>query len=369
MVRATAKLASGLRSQLAAMPFATALRAPLVGLDIGTSGVRAVALRRARSGWALTGAAEAPVVLDASAEGQPPDPIDLSSAVRQALDALRLRRARVAAALCGHVIVKRLALPAMSERELAAAIPWEAEQHIPFDLAEVQLDYQVLNAGTGTAASTFDILLVAAKKDRVEDRAAVIRQAGRQPAVMDVEAFALANAYRMNYPEQADPLTALLHVGRGTTVACLLERGQLAFTRDISLGGRLYAETLQRELGVDATTAERLQRGLRPSDASRDQAVRLMREVSSQLVLEIRKTVDFYRATAPVDRLRRIVLSGGACAAEGLVDLLAAEFEAPIETFDPFRRVARPKGPLATEPAGPAYAVAVGLALRREGDR
>jgi type IV pilus assembly protein PilM len=280
-----------------------------------------------------------------------------------------LRCARVAAALSGHVIVERLSLPAMTRTALAEAIRWEAEQHVPFDLAEVQLDYQILSAEPDAAAMTMDVLLVAARKEQVQDRAAVIVQAGWEPVVMDVEALALVNAYRMNYPDQASPLTAVLHVGRTATIACLLQRGQLALTRDISIGGRLYAETLQRELGMDALAAERFQREGRAAEPSRDRAVGLMREVSRQLVREIRKTVDFYRASAPIDWLDRIVLSGGAWQAEGLVELLEAELEAPVEILDPFRRVSRPTGTLGAELAGPAYAVAVGLAMRREGDR
>jgi type IV pilus assembly protein PilM len=274
----------------------------------------------------------------------------------------------VTAALSGHVIVKRLSLPTMSRAELAEAIPWEAEQYIPFDLNEVQLDYQVLDGVGDAARSTIDVLLVAAKKERVEDRVALIAQAGRQASVLDVEAFALVNAYQMNYPERTDPLTALIHIGHASTIACLLERGQLAFTRDISIGGRVYADALQRELGLDAAAAERLQRGQVPPEVTREQVAALLRETSTQLVLEIRKTIDFYRATAPIENLGRIVLSGGAWGAEGLVDLLGAEFGAQIDVFEPFRRVTRRKKATAELP-GPAYAVAVGLAMRREGDR
>jgi type IV pilus assembly protein PilM len=315
----------------------------------------------------LTGAGEAPLSLDDGREGAAADPIEVAGAIRQALDGVRMPRARVAAALSGHVIVKRLSLPAMNRAELAEAIPWEAEQYIPFDLEDVQLDYQVVSSG-----ATLDVLLVAAKKDRIDDRAAVIAQAGRQPIVLDIEAFALVNAYAVNYPERNDALTALIHVGRSTTIACLLEQGQPAFTRDISVGGRLYTETLQRELGVDAAMAERIQRGQVPSEVSRDQAVRLLRETTAQLILEIRKTVDFYRATAPVEKVSRLVVSGGACGAEGLVELLATEFNAPVDVFDPFRRIAKPKnlsGAADIEGSGPAYAFAVGLAMRREGDR
>ena len=285
---------------------------------------------------------------------------------------MKLRRAKVASALSGHaIIVKRLSLPAMSEAELGDAIPWEAEQYIPFDLSEVQLDYQVVSSG-GEAKAGLDVLLVAAKKDRIDDRAGVIAQTGRRPVVLDIEAFALANAYQMNYPERSDPLAALIHVGRGVTIVCLLERGEPIFTRDISIGGQIHVDALRRDLGsaeLDEAAANRILHGQFPSDINPEQVSGVLREASAQLVLEVRKTVDFYRATAPVEKLSRIVLSGGAWQAVGLVDLLASEFGAPVDVFDPFRRISRPSRAIGADLAGPAYAVAVGLAMRHEGDR
>ena len=341
----------------------------MVGVDIGTDTVKAVELRHGRSGWALVSAAETPVPRGDGTGDTGPEPVGIADAVRRTFQTLGMKHARVTAALSGHaVIVKRLTLPAMSEGELADAIPWEAEQYIPFDLADVQLDYQVVTGGSASK-NALDVLLVAAKKDRIDDRASLIAQAGHEAAVLDVEAFALANAYQMNYPERADALAAIVHIGRSATLVCLLEHGELVFTRDIAMGGRLHTEALERELGVDEMTAMEIKSGHPPREVSREQASAVLRDVSSQFVLEIRKTIDFYRATAPIDKLSRVVLSGGGHQAEGLSDLLAAEFNAPVDVFDPFRRVIRPKKVKGIAPSGPAYAVAVGLAMRREGDR
>jgi type IV pilus assembly protein PilM len=314
-------------------------------------------------------------------DGAVADPALVADTVNQLLDSLRLRRATVASALSGHaVIVKRLSLPAMSQAELTEAIPWEAEQYIPFDLADVQLDYQVVGGKVESGKATekaaeksgLDVLLVAARKDRIEDRASVIAQAGRRPVVIDVEAFAIANAYQMNYPERTDPLSALIHIGRSVTLVCLLERGEPIFTRDISVGGRLHLDALLKEFGphgVDELAARRMLHGQYPAGITADMAASVLRDASAQLVLEVRKTVDFYRATSPVDRLSRVVLSGGAWEAVGLVDLLASEFGAPVDVFDPFRRVAKPAKAMGADVAGPGFAVAVGLAMRKEGDR
>jgi type IV pilus assembly protein PilM len=354
------------------MALGAAFRPPTVGLDIGSSAIKAVVLRRGRGGWSLVAAGETPVPDRSVKDGTSTEPGALSDVVNDVLGSMRVRRARIAAALAGHaVIVKRLSLPAMSQAELSEAIPWEAEQYIPFDLADVQLDYQVVPSADASKNS-LDVLLVAAKRDRIDDRTSVILQTGRRPVILDIEAFALANAYQMNYPERNDPLAALIHVGRTLTIVCLLEHGQPVFTRDISIGGQAHLDGLLRDLGsrgVDELSAKRILHGQFPSEVSADQVASVLREASSQLVLEVRKTIDFYRATAPIEKISRLVVSGGAYQAVGLIDLLASEFGAPVEVFDPFRRVSKPSRAIGADSTGPAYAVAVGLAMRQEGDR
>lgn len=338
-------------------------RPPVVGLDIGSDAVKAVVLRRFRGAWALVGAAEAPIPDTGTS-----DPDAVAGALREVFDTLRLRRGRVAAALPGSAaIVKRLSLPAMTEAELADALPWEAEQYIPFDLADVQLDYEILQTGSG---KTTDVLLVAAKKDRIEATTEAIVRSGRQPFVLDLEAFALFNAYEATHGDRTDPYTLLVHAGRAGTIVCLLERGQLAFTRDIALGGQTYTDALMRDMGVEAATAERLKQPGRPIVPGVDptQVTAVLMEVTAQIVSEISKSIDFYRASASAEKITRVVISGGASRAEGLATLLGHEFEAPVEMFDPFHKISRGgrRAP-AADGDGPTFAVAVGLAMREDG--
>lgn len=337
---------------------------PVVGLDIGSDAVKAVILRRSRGAWSLVAATEVPMPDTGTS-----DPAVVTDVLREVFNTLHVRRGRVAAALSGHAaIVKRLSLPVMTEAELAEAIPWEAEQYIPFDLAEVQLDYQVIP--TDPNRGTTDVLLVAAKKDRIEERADAIVRAGRQPVILDLEAFALVNAYQANHDDRNDPLTVLVHAGRTGTIVCLLACGELAFTRDIAIGGQTHTEALMRDLDVEPATAERLKHAGRPlvPGVEPAQVTAILVDVTTQLVSEISKTIDFYRATAPIERISRIVLSGGACGAESLAALLGREFDAPVEVFDPFLRIARTgRRPAAIDGTGPGYAVAVGLAMRQDG--
>ena len=345
------------------MALTDAFKPPVVGLDLGSHAVKAVALRANRRGWSLLAAGEL-----AMPPGERVTQEQVSETAAALLDTLGLRRAHIATALSGQaVIVKRLALPPMRSEELAEAIPWEAEQYIPFAVADVQLDYQVLDTNKALPAEALDVLLVAARRDRVNERIATVNATGRKPAVLDVEAFALANAYSMNYPNRADALCVLIHVGRSTTIVCALEQGQPVFTRDISLGGATYGDALERELGFDAVATRRVLHGQKSNDESGVSEV--LREVHQQLIMEIRKTLDFYWSTTKAQPLNRIVLSGGACQVEGLSELLDTEFNTVVERLDPFKLVSRPSRAVGAELDGPAYSVAVGLAMRRERDR
>jgi type IV pilus assembly protein PilM len=345
------------------MGLADVFRPPVVGLDLGSHTVKAVALRQSRRGWTLLAAGEQPMPV-----GERVTQEQVSETAGALLDTLGLRRAQIASALSGQaVIVKRLALPPMSTAELAEAIPWEAEQYIPFALADVQLDYQVLGGPRALPADALDVLLVAARRDRVDQRLEVVTATGRRPAVLDVEAFALANANEVNYPNRTDALTGLLHIGRNATIVCVLERGQVVFTRDVGVGGGAYLEALEREIGLDAAGARRVLHSHKGGDDQNVAAV--LREVHLQLILEVRKTLDFYWSTAESEPLSRIVLSGGASQIDGLSDLLDHEFQTTVERFDPFRQIVRPSSAVGADLDGPGYAVAVGLALRREGDR
>jgi len=269
------------------------------------------------------------------------------------------------------VIVKKITLPVMTETELAESIYWEAEQYIPFDIQDVNLDYQVLDGGDAAGKGTMDVLLVAAKKEKIADYTGVIAQAGRSAVVVDVDAFALQNAYEANYGIEPGAVVVLLNAGASATNINILSGDQSVFTRDVSIGGNAYTEALQRELSLPLESADQLKRGLTVDSVTFDDARPVLRAVSENVMLEIQKTFDFFKATASSDRIDRIVVSGGASRAEGFTEMLTERFEAPVELFDPFKKIAFDAKKLGTETADAAAtaAVAVGLALRRVGDR
>jgi len=237
----------------------------------------------------------------------------------------------------------------------------------------VNLDYQILDPGTGPdAKGTMDVLLVAAKKEKIADYTGVITQAGRVPVVVDVDAFALQNAYEVNYGIDAGAVVVLLNAGASATNINILQGHQSVFTRDVSLGGNAYTEALQKELNLSFDLADRLKRGTPVDGVTFEEARPVLRAVTDNVMLEIQKTFDFFKATAASERIDRIMVSGGASRAEGFTEMLAERFEAPVEPFDPFKRVAFDPKKFNVEFASDVastVAVAVGLALRRVGDR
>ena len=346
-----------------------------MGLDIGSSAVKAVELKAAGKTYKVTGFGTEPLPPDSIVDGAIIDGAAVADAIRRLFDGRAIKTKDVAASLSGNaVIVKKITLPIMSDAELAESIYWEAEQYIPFDIQDVNLDYQILDRGDAAGGKgTMDVLLVAAKKEKIADYTGVIAQAGRSAVVVDVDAFALQNAYEVNYGIDPNAVVVLLNAGASATNINILQGDQSVFTRDISIGGNAYTEALQRELNLPFESADALKRGQPVEGATYDDARPVLRAVTENVMLEIQKTFDFFKATAASDEIDRIMLSGGASRAEGFTEMLAERFEAPVEAFDPFKqdRVRRQEvqDRVRRRRSRRPSAVAVGLALRRAGDR
>jgi type IV pilus assembly protein PilM len=345
-----------------------------VGLDIGSSAVKAVELRAVGKGYKVVGFASEPVPRDSIVDGAIVDGGAVAEAIRRLFESGGFKTRDVVASLSGSaVIVKKISLPVMTEAELAESIHWEAEQYIPFDVQDVNLDYQILDPGTkADSKGSMDVLLVAAKKDKIADYTGVITQAGRVPVVVDVDAFALQNAFEINYGSRAGGIVVLLNAGASAVNINILSGDQSLFTRDISIGGNAYTEAIQRELNLSLELADRAKKGGSVDGATVDEVRAVLHAVTENLLLEIQKTFDFFKATASWDRIDRILLSGGASAVDGLAQALEDRFGAPVEPLDPFRKVVFDPDRLGShemEHVVRTAAVAVGLALRRAGDR
>jgi type IV pilus assembly protein PilM len=346
----------------------------VVGLDIGSSAVKAVELKPAGKGFKVAAYASEAIPPDAIVDGAIIDAGAVADAIRRMFDGNKAFKSReVCASLSGNaVIVKKITLPVMTESELGESIYWEAEQYIPFDVQDVNLDYQILDPGTGPdSRGSMDVLLVAAKKEKVGDYTGVIAQAGRTPVIVDVDAFALQNAFEVNYGLTPSQVVVLLNAGASAININILHGDQSVFTRDISLGGNAYTEAVQKELDLPFEAADQLKRGIPVDGATFEDAQPVLRAVTENVLLEIQKTFDFYKASAATDHIDRIVVSGGAARVDGFREMLQDRFNAPVEEFDPFRAVGWDTKKLGGDPSDVAAtaAVAVGLALRRVSDR
>jgi type IV pilus assembly protein PilM len=345
----------------------------LVGLDIGSSAIKAIELKPAGKSYRVAAYGSEPVPPDSIVDGAIIDGAAVVDAIRRVFESRSIKTREVAASLSGNaVIVKKISLPTMTEAELSESIYWEAEQYIPFDIQDVNLDYQILDPGNAASGkTTMDVLLVAAKKEKIADYTGVIGQAGCTAVVVDVDAFALQNAYEANYGTEPGAVVVLLNAGASATNINILHGDQSVFTRDIAIGGNAYTEALQKELNLPYEQADQLKHGGAVDGATYDDARPVLRAVTENVMLEIQKTFDFFKATASSDRVTRIVVSGGASRSEGFTEMLGERFEAPVEVFDPFKKIAFDAKKFSVEPSdvAPTAAVAVGLALRRVNDR
>ena len=346
----------------------------VVGLDIGSSAVKAVELKPAGKGYRVAAFGTEPIPPDSIVDGAIIDGTAVAEAIRRVFESKAFKTKEVAASLSGNaVIVKKISLPVMTATELDESIYWEAEQYIPFDIQDVNLDYQILDAGGGPdAKGTMEVLLVAAKKEKIADYTGVIAQAGRTPVVVDVDAFALQNAYELNYGFEPGAVVVLLNAGASAININIVADEQSVFTRDVSLGGNAYTEAVQRELNLPFESAELLKKGYPVDGATFEDVLPVLRAMTENVLLEVQKTFDFFKATASTDRIDRIMLSGGASRVEGFAEALQERFGTPVEMFDPFRKVtldAKKFSAEQREAIVPTAAVAVGLALRRAGDR
>src|SRR5438128_9035084 len=231
----------------------------MVGVDIGSSSVKAVELQGKNGEFQLTSLGYEPLEPDSVVECQIMELNSVSNAIANIFNEHKIKTMKVAAGVNGHsVIVKNIVLPQMTADELQESFAWHAKEHIPFDISDVNLDYHV----TGSTPDEIHVLMAACKRDKVANLKQTIQLAGKQPAVIDVDAFALQNCYELNYDPQPGHIVALLNIGAATTNINILTGARCVFTRDASFGGSQYTSLLQKELGLTFDQAESVMRGM-----------------------------------------------------------------------------------------------------------
>ena len=336
----------------------------IVGLDIGSSSIKAVELKKSRGEVELVHIGLEPLASDIVVDSMIVDSGSVSSAITKIFNENNIKSKAVATSVSGHsVIVKRIPMQTLDDAELAASISTEAAQHIPFDIADVNVDYRILSEDSGPQ---MDVLLVAVKKDKILNYTNVLSLAGKSPAVVDIDAFALQNCYEYNYEPSPSSTVALLNLGASVMNINIVKGTTPLFTRDVSVGGNQYTDSLQKELDLSFDDAESLKLGNKVGTVSEDAKAPILQQVTEIIVLEIQKTFDFFRATAAGEHIERIYLAGGSAKVPGLMEALRQEFSLPVEMLNPFQRIQAATGvatDLIDRNAG-QLAIAVGLALR-----
>ena len=341
----------------------------LIGLDIGSSSIKAIELEWGKKTPKLKHFGMIPLPPEAIVDGAFMDSASIVESIRSLIEGLKVKTKNVAVSISGHsVIIKKINVAVMSEVQLEESIKWEAEQHIPFDIEDVNLDFQILDEPAGP--DQMPVLLVAAKKDMINDYTAVITEAGLHPVIVDVDSFAIENAYNLNYESPEEEVIALVNIGAGVMNINILKGGISAFTRDIAIGGRQITEEIQKRLKMTYEEAEALKIKERDSSPQSVEVGKIIDGTAEQLATEVRRSLEFFAASSSGGEIKKVFLSGGCAQIKMLPALIEERIGIPVEVFNPFVKI--DCDPATFDPEyikqiAPLTAVGVGLALRKEG--
>lgn len=345
----------------------------IVGIDVGSSSVKVVRLRESRGTYHLENLGIMPLGSETIVDNTIMDSPAIIDTINNLLGSMKIKTKRVATSVSGHsVIIRKISLPIMTDAELESSIQWEAEQYIPFDISEVNIDFQILGPDVKDPAQ-MNVMLVAAKKDFVDDYTTVFTEAGLEPVVMDIDCFAVENMFDYNYGFVDGEVIALIDLGASATSVNVLKGETSVFTRDIQAGGNLLNEELQKRLGVSSEEAERVKLGdYDIADVDPDSINEILSDAVENLVQEVQRSLDFFTATSSEDRVTKVYLAGGLSSSEKVRSVLEDRLGISAERVDPFRNVTVNEKQFDEEylnAVGPMFSVAAGLAMRKVGDK
>jgi type IV pilus assembly protein PilM len=346
------------------------MKKQLVGIDIGSRSIKLVQLKETKSGYELVKIGMAPLPAQAIVDTTLMDIPAIAEAVRGLIKKLDVKVKQAACSISGNsVIIRQIGFPLMTSDELEEQIQWEAEQYIPFDINDVNIDFHILGPNE-TDPKQMNVILAASKKDIISDYLSLFNQAGIALTVLDVDVFALQNVFEANYEPSTDDVIALADIGDTTINLTIIKNGGSLFTRDIQLGGNLYTQEIRKNLAVTFDEAENLKLAW---NGDGDEAVGgVILQCNETVVMELYRTMNYYAANAGVDKVTGVFVSGGCCQTPFLLDALRTRLELPVELIDPFRKINCPDkqfDPGYLSQMGPHVSVAVGLAMRRQGDK
>lgn len=338
--------------------------AKTIGLDIGSGLIKMTVIDHGTGRPTLAQVAVTPVLADAIVEGEIMDPGVVSEAIRGLFVTSGVKQKKVAVAVGGRdVIVKKIQVDRMSEADAFDVVRWEAQQYVPFDIEGVELDFQVLDPdGEGLQ---MEVLLVAAKRELVETRMSLLADANLDAAVVDVDAFALHNAFELNYPDAMDGTTALINIGHEVTNVNVVQQGVPLLTRDLSVGTRKFREDLQRERGMSAEDAEHLLQGFERSP-DLDPYVQSR---GDEIAVGVERASAFLQtASREAGTIRRVFCCGGGARIPGLTEFISERLRMPVDVANPLQALEVSEGAFGTlnvDEVAPLLMQSIGLALRQ----
>jgi len=346
----------------------------LVGLDVGSYAVKAVEFRAKKKGgqasYEILKIGYEVLPHDAIVEGTIIDSAAVAETIRLLFDENKIANKNVTISISGNsVIIKKISLPVMEKQELAESIIWEAKHNIPYPYEETNVDYAIIRPAGGDEKS-LDILLVAAKKDKIASYSGAINQARKELQSIEVDAFSIQNAFEMNYPELfLEKTVALINLGANVTTVVISEKGTPQLFRDLSLGGLFFTENIRKELNISFEEAEKLLKGIPGRAVTTDQFSTVLAMNVRDLLDEIEKTFSFYEASEKSERrIEQIILCGGLANVATMVASFERKFHIKTEIMNPFRNVTydeRKFDPIYFNEMAPIFGVAVGLATRK----
>ncbi len=337
----------------------------VVGLDIGSHAIKVCQLKKMSSGYSIVTLGSAVLPEGAVDDGTLNEPEIVGNAISKLFDNLKIKNRKVGFSISGYsVIVKKVNLAVMDDDKLEEHIMAEAEQYIPFDIEDVYLDFQDLKTAQSDTDRT-DVMLVAAKKEIVDDYLEMLQGLNLNPVIVDVDGFALENTYEYNYQDQEN--IALVDIGASKMNINILAQGISVVARDIIVGSRQLTEQIQNVFDVDFEEAECIKLGSIPADDRKQEVENIFSTTCTQWVLEIKKAIDLYHSNHPDQPLKKLVLSGGGAKVAGLSDFLTRETNLEVELFNPFMKMDFNHKKIDTnylKSIGPEMAIATGIALR-----
>ena len=337
-----------------------------IGLDIGSSQIKVVEVQRTGKGLTLLNYGIAPLLPEAIVEGEIMDRTLVIDTIRTLLDSRQIKNNNVISAVSGRgVIVKRINMDKLKEQEARERIKWEAEQHVPFEISDVVLDFQIINPDLGN--NQMEVLLVAARNETVNAHLDLLSGAGLNPLLLDYGAFAVQNAFEANYDQPADEILALVNIGADGTNINFIKNGVPYFTRDLPMASNSCLQLMQKNLGISFEQASELIKGEPVSDISQESADSVFQSFADDFASSIERTLSFLAMSGGGERMSRIYMSGGGAMIPSLQDHLKERFGIPVEVINPLQKISYDPGlfgATAAEKISPVLTLALGLGLR-----